>query len=363
MEQSSQKFVWNIFDLVKLALCWALTLTTSTLLTTIGPLAAKHTGSSNILAPFTIGIFLIGAAISSVPSGILFQKYGRYGGFTVGCVCQIIGSVLGGFAMVLHSQILLYFGCLFVGLGQGLGQFYRFAAIDISPTEYKSKAVTYVLSGGIIAAFLGPTSANYSINLISSSKYCGSFVIMGCIGILNWITLSLVNFPSNEDEEIEEILLSNSGIGGQKFQPRTLCQIITHPIFILSCTVATIAHTVMVMIMSNCALSMEDEDYSFRTTSLVLELHFLAMFLPGFMTGKLIAMYGTFIVSIFGAILFAVSALLFALGENLWNYYGGMILLGIAWNLSFSAGTVMLTSSYQVRLLLLALSHHPLVAT
>jgi hypothetical protein len=201
--------------------------------------------------------------------------------------------------------------------------------------------VTYVLSGGVIAAFLGPTSASYSIHLISSSKYCGSFLVMGGIGIINWLTLSLVNFPvSNDDEEI--ILLNISAL-----KPRTPWQIVSHPVFILSCTVATIAHTVMVMIMSNCALSMED-DYSFHTTSLVLEFHFLAMFLPGFLTGKLIQEYGTFIVSIQGALLFALSALLFALGEDLWNYYGGMILLGIAWNLSFSAGTVMLTSCYAV---------------
>jgi MFS family permease len=368
---------WNVKDLVKLALCWALTLTTSTLLTTIGPLAAKHTGASDILAPFTIGTFLIGAAVSSVPSGPLFRKYGRYGGFAVGCACQIVGSALGALGMVVDSQIFLYIGCFFVGLGQGLGQFYRFsslfrtfscscfrrfAAVDISPPEFKSKAVTYVLSGGVIAAFLGPTSANYSIHIVSSSKYCGSFLVMGGIGLLNWFTLSLVNFPSSSDEE-EEIISANN----TPFKPRTPFQIVSHPVFILSCTVATIAHTVMVMIMSNCALSMED-DYSFQTTSLVLEFHFLAMFLPGFLTGKLIQEYGTFVVSIQGALLFALSSVFFGLGEHLWNYYGGMILLGIAWNLSFSAGTVMLTSCYAVSssifpLLFLLLTHPSSLAT
>ena len=109
---------WNIYDLIYLALCWALTLTTSTLLTTIGPLAAKHVGSSDILAPFTIGTFLLGAAFSSVPSGPLFRKYGRYGGFAVGCACQIIGSASGALGMVIGSQVFLFIGCFFVGLGQ-----------------------------------------------------------------------------------------------------------------------------------------------------------------------------------------------------------------------------------------------------
>lgn len=109
---------WNIKDLLYLALCWALTLTTSTLLTTIGPLAAKHVGSSDILAPFTIGTFLLGAAFSSVPSGPLFRKYGRYGGFAVGCACQMIGSAAGALGMIINSQEFLFIGCFFVGLGQ-----------------------------------------------------------------------------------------------------------------------------------------------------------------------------------------------------------------------------------------------------
>jgi hypothetical protein len=55
---------------------------------------------------------------------------------------------------------------------------------------------------------------------------------------------------------------------------------------------------------------------------------------------------GTFVVSVYGAILFAMSATVFAIGQEKWNYFGGMLLLGIAWNFSFSAGTVMLTESY-----------------
>ena len=195
-----------------------------------------------------------------------------------------------------------------------------------------------MLTGGILAAFLGPTSANYSVHLIPGAKYGGSFLIMGGIGVLNWATLSMVNFPSR-DEAVNPLVCG--------LKRRSACQIASHPIFILSCTVATIAHTVMVMIMSNCALSMED-DYSFGITSIVIELHFLGMFSPGFFTGKLIQDYGTFNVSVGGAVLFALSSLFFILGEDLWNYFVGMVLLGVAWNFSFSAGTVMLTQSYQV---------------
>jgi hypothetical protein len=56
-----------LLDLVLLALAWAWTLTISTLLTSVGPLSAEELGVSSAFASFTIGLFLVGAALSSVP--------------------------------------------------------------------------------------------------------------------------------------------------------------------------------------------------------------------------------------------------------------------------------------------------------
>lgn len=166
-----------------LAIAWALTLTTATLLTTIGPLSAVQIGASDSLASFTVGIFLIGAALSSVPSGILFRRFGRFIGFTVGCTCQLVGSILGFLSLYNNDLTTLFFGCFILGLGQGLGQFYRFSAIELSPPELKSRAVTYVLSGGIIAAFLGPTAATYSAKILST-EYQGSFLAITLVIVL-----------------------------------------------------------------------------------------------------------------------------------------------------------------------------------
>ena len=118
---------------------------------------------------------------------------------------------------------------------------------------------------------------------------------MGLLGGLNWLVLAGVNFPDHsavgatatsslqqKQEGVEERERNCDGHdrGGDTettvykitdteaslesktaSQPRSTSAIIQQPLFILSCSVATIAHTVMVMIMSNCALSMKD-DYS-----------------------------------------------------------------------------------------------------
>jgi MFS family permease len=216
---------------------------------------------------------------------------------------------------------------------------HRFAAVEISPASLKSVAVTYVLSGGVFAAILGPTLAKYSSQILLA-HYTGCFLAMGILGIFSWVVLSQVSFPPLE-QAVEQI-----GIDDRP-PPRPLRVIISQPLFILSCSVATIAHTVMVMIMSNCGLSMSD-DYSLGAASLVLEMHFLAMFSPGFISAMLINHHGPFKISMAGAFIFALSSFFFAFGADLWNYYGGMILLGIAWNLSYSSATVMLTGCYEV---------------
>jgi MFS family permease len=334
---------WNI---CLLALAWSWTLTTSTLLTTIGPLCAVELGASDSLAAFTIGIFLIGAAVSSVPSAYFFRKLGRFGGFSIGCLAQVSGSVLGVLAMEFSNRYFLYLGCFCVGLGQGLGQFYRFSAVETSPPHLKSKAVTYVLSGGVIAAFLGPTSADQTVDF-AGKPYVGSFATMAIIGVLNELTIMLVNFPKKPAPTNDKNVPVFHGT-----PKRTVSQIISQPLFIVSCAVATLAHTIMVMLMSNVTLEMKNHDYSLRLCSLVMELHFFSMFAPGFYTGFLIKQHGTFLVALAGGIIFAASIVVLAVSTETWNYFVGMILLGAGWNFSFSSGTVMLTSSYRVSILL-----------
>lgn len=235
------------------------------------------------------------------------------------------------------------------------------------------------ITGGIIAAFLGPTAANASIHIFSKD-YLGSYLIVAVFAFFNQIVLMFVNFPPrNRDpgtekdygatEESKNPILAvdphesdpaerPEGAEGAEEDDederssvavRSTREIISQPMFILSCAIATLAHTIMVMLMSNVTLDMEDHEYTFGKSSLVMELHFFAMFAPGFMTGRLIEKHGSLMIAFIGGFLFAGSSVVLAVDSQMWNYILGMCLLGIAWNLSFSAGTVMLTSCYEPR--------------
>ena len=174
------KTMGEIQNLVLLALCWACTLSSSTLLTSIGPLTAEQVGAPESLAPLAVACFLFGAAITyakkrskpglsgllltrsglalhrSVPSAWIFRRCGRRGGFLLGSALIVASGGAGAAGLWLGELWLIYGATLLAGFGQGFGQFYRFAAMEVCPPARKPFAVTLVLSGGVLAAFAGP---------------------------------------------------------------------------------------------------------------------------------------------------------------------------------------------------------------
>ena len=178
-ERAAPNTMGEIQNLVLLALCWACTLSSSTLLTSIGPLTAEQVGAPESLAPLAVACFLFGAAITyakkrsnpglsgllsgllltrwglalhrSVPSAWIFRRCGRRGGFLLGSALIVASGGAGAAGLWLGELWLIYGATLLAGLGQGFGQFYRFAAMEVCPPARKPFAVTLVLSGGVLA--------------------------------------------------------------------------------------------------------------------------------------------------------------------------------------------------------------------
>ena len=109
------------------------------MLTFVGPKASKNLQDSDFYAVFTVGIFVIGTAVCNIPSGPIFHRYGRNGGFLIGTMCLLLGGGLGSLGVATESLGLLFFASFVIGLGIGFGQFYRFAAIEIASLENKGE--------------------------------------------------------------------------------------------------------------------------------------------------------------------------------------------------------------------------------
>lgn len=380
------------------------------MITFVGPLSAKTIGGNDFFATFTVGIFVIGTAICNIPSTALFNKYGRRGGFGIGCLCLILGGILCCISISSKHLGLLIFGSCILGFGVGMGQFYRFAAIDIASEEHKSWAVTTVLTGGCFAAFLGPTLGIATRDMFSQ-QYLGCYVIMVILGIVNLGTVMFVTFPppitpdiallpdlaslsasiggtirlshdstrEKRDSDPEVLMHGLSGqsgaditaaaaVGGKGLtspvsndgaaagrrsvsdsvpKARPLLGIVLSVGFIVPTLINTVSQVLMMIVMINCTLELNQLGYSFVYLSLVLDMHFFAMFASGFITGYMIKQYKCFNVCVAGTVLMGVAYIVFISGDHLANFFVGDIILGISWNMLFSSGTVMLSNCYE----------------
>ena len=282
-------------NLTLLALCWACSLSSSTLLTAVGPLAAQALGASTAHAPFAVAAFLCGAALISIPSAPLFSRFGRQVGFLVGCAFNVVAGIIGILGCTTDTLAFIFAACFLSGLSQGLAQFYRFAAMEVCAPTRKPFAVTLVLSGGVIAAFAGPNLANATKGIRFGSdeassgvsdphperlNYLGSFIVVGILGVLNAILSSAVRFapaatvqPKSTDTRQQPLLRAEDAGGEVRHRsgppspsitplmsaappPVPLLDLMTAPRCIAAICAATIAHSSMVMLMSPLAIVM-----------------------------------------------------------------------------------------------------------
>ena len=72
--------------------------------------------------------------------------------------------------------------------------------------------------------------------------------------------------------------------------------------------------------------------------------HVLAMYAPSFVTGHIIARFGTQRVMSVGLVILAASGAVAMAGVDLINFFAALMLLGFGWNFAFIGATTMLTA-------------------
>jgi len=74
--------------------------------------------------------------------------------------------------------------------------------------------------------------------------------------------------------------------------------------------------------------------------------HVLAMFIPSFFTGHLIARFGVERIVATGIVILGLAGAIALAGVELMNFFGALILLGIGWNFGFIGASSMLATSH-----------------
>lgn len=284
------------------------------------------------LATLPLALQFVGNALVVIPASRLMRRYGRRAGFMIG---QALGATGGSLALwsVLQQDFQLFCGsAILIGAHNALWQHYRFAALECVRTERQSLAVGLVLSGGVVAAFLGGPLADWG-ELSLRVLYAGGYAVLVGLCLLSLVILGFLKI------ETRSAPLNSP--------PRPLKQIIASRKFILAATVSSLSFALMAFVMNATPLAMQLCGFEVRASNSVVQLHTLGMFAPSFVTGMLIRWQGHQRTILAGIACFAAALLINLTGVEFFHFALALTLVGLGWNLMFISATDLLTQSYR----------------
>lgn len=312
-----------------LAACQALLLTNGVTLMAINGLAGLALAPDRRMATVPIAAYVVGSALSTLPASFFMKHYGRRAGFTLGSALGMVGAAIGVLAIFMQSFWLLCLGTFFSGIYNAFGQYYRFAAADMAGADFKSRAISLTLAGGIIGGVLGPETSKLTRDLLQP-QFMASYALLLVFALASLAIVRQLDIPPLSAEEKRE-----SG--------RPLSAIMLQPAFIVAMLAAAVGYGVMNLLMSATPLAMDICRHSFSDAAFVLEWHVIGMFAPSFFTGSLIKRFGVQNVLLAGAALMFACVFIAMSGVSLMHFWWALVLLGVGWNFLYIGGTTLLT--------------------
>ena len=318
-----------------LALAQALLTTGNILLVAVSALIGKQLASHPALVTAPVASQFLGLILATLPAAFLMQKLGRKKVFVIGNVFGIIGALVAIQALLSASLLLFTLGIFLTGIAIGIAQQYRFAALDECRAESHAKAISVVMSGGVLAAFIGPNLAIWSQNWFSQNVYVGAFVGLAVLYVL--ALLLIVCLP----------LKSHTLAQQANAEVRSYRELWQQPLFVAAIASGAIGYGVMVFLMTATPLAMHHHDYAFPDIAVVIQWHVLGMFVPSFFTGHLIKKHGLKPIIMLGCALLIISALINLFGQSYVHFFTSLVLLGIGWNFTFIGATQLVSLTYR----------------
>jgi MFS family permease len=286
------------------------------------------------LATLPVALQQLAVVLTQIPAALLMRRIGRRWGYTLGAGFGMAGTAVATLGVLWGSFLLFCIGSMMNGVYNGFGQSYRFAAVDGSSDRWRSKAISYTLAGGVIAAVLGPELAKLTKDLLAPVTFAGSFAALTLVALLAMIVLQFIDIPQPRAED-------------QRDTGRPLGEILRQPLAIVAVLSGMVGYGTMTFLMTVTPLAMVACAYPFESAAFVIQWHVLGMFVPSFFTGTLIARFGVLNVMMAGAAALAICTGVNLSGTSVPQFWLGLFLLGIGWNFLYIGATTLLTQVYR----------------
>jgi MFS family permease len=321
----------NVFLLSASQALFGITMTT---VLTLSGVVGSRLAPDPSLATLPIALLQIATLFFTFPASILMKRLGRRPGFLIGTtIGGATGGAISAVGIMTGSFWVFAVGNMLLGIYQAFAMYYRFAAADCASDSFRSRAISLVMAGGVVAAIFGPWNANYSQALTQNSPEAGPFLVLAGMAIVATILVGMLEVPESREP-------TGAGAG------RKLGIIAAQPAFVVALLAAAIGYGVMMLVMTATPVSMQNNGFDIGQTALVMQFHVMGMFAPSFITGSLIARAGVLNILLTGGFILLGSVLLAISGVALWQYLISLLLLGIGWNFLFIGGSTLLTDTH-----------------
>ncbi|MBN9216680.1 MAG: MFS transporter [Mesorhizobium sp.] len=304
----------------------------------MGALAGQYLlGADKSLATAPITGYNLGVALGALPAAAIIRRLGQRGGFMTGTVVTALGGLSATLALFHGSFWVFALSLLVLGIGGAFVQQFRFAAADNAPPEFKARAISFVLAGGIVTAILGPQIVIFTRELFAPVMFAGSFAAILPLAAVGAVILSFLRLPAKAANKVDVA----------DGDTRPLSEIVTRPRFVAALFCAVGSYALMSFVMTGAPLAMVGCGLSEDNATLGISWHVMAMFGPSFFTGSLIHRFGAERIVATGLVLLIGCGAVALSGLALWQFWTSLILLGLGWNFGFIGATAMVAASYR----------------
>lgn len=298
------------------------------------PLAGVMLAEDKTLATLPSAMQWLFTMITAYPASLVMRRIGRRAGFMLGDGFLILGGALCILALVRGEFPFLWMGASLMGMSNGFAIFYRFAAADAVDPAWRGRAISYVLAGGVVAAFIGPKLGVLTKDLLSPATFAGCYAALIGIALAKMAVVSTLRIPRPSAEE-------------RTLRGRPLIEIVAQPRYLIALACSMMGWGVMVLMMSATPIAMQACSLGVADTAFVIQWHVVGMYAPSFFTGHLIRRFGLANMLIAGAVLQSAAVASNLAGIEVWNFWAANMLQGIGWNFLFVGGSTLLTTTYR----------------
>jgi hypothetical protein len=211
--------------------------------------------------------------------------------------------------------------------------FLRFAAADTASEAFRPKAISYVMAGGLVSAIIGPQLVKATADAMVV-PFLGTYLAVIAVNVVGSFLFLGLDIPKPPAP------VAGAPTG------RTRWELLTTPRIAVAVICAMVSYALMNLVMTSTPLAVVGCGYDKGVAADIVSAHVLAMFVPSFFTGHLIARFGAEKIVATGLVILASAGAVAISGVELENFFIALILLGIGWNFGFIGATAMLAASH-----------------